>query len=1090
MSAGHGHSAPGPVGTGDTGRRHPASPASPTPPTGHGAPAAQGPDGGPCSGGSTGRDGGTGPEDGTGSGGGTGSAGPGAVPPLDGTALLRIAGVPCALWTAAGNPRLTERLADHAEAADRRAARAGSLAAGLGAVVPDPGLTDAERHAVLALRRRLHSGAAPRPGECGLLNRLPAVPERLAREAGELLRATRAATAAQSALERELAAERERAGALAWRLLDESPVLRAFVDTATPGLTTDIARILAEGETWTGKRLRKRSGYLWRAIARAAVKTTPRGWACHIATIPVEQPPPSAAPPADARAGTGTAPGAYGGTSGPGTPGVRGPAPVPTAAPTPTAAGGPASARPAGEPAARAGGRSPAAPAARSAGGDDPGAGTEAIARPGPVPHGPGGGAAGGRSPSSDGSSEGRTALLPPGAVVGALAATTAENVHLLRSRLTDADAWQRDPDVLVAPAALYTTDAEGRLQCYGADPDDPGRVRRVAVRRTPPLNAVLGILATGPRTLAELENAIAGPGGSPALRGFVGHLVRLGVLQPCLPPRRITGGWIAARDVRRPGALPYPAGTGRPHDWFTDSYRTVDATVPAAAADRVRHGLVVAARVDALRKADLAAGPATAPPYGHVLDAVGTAPRPADALLLELLAADAAEPAAVPVRRYEGWHPAHDPGSGYARLLARIDHHRDTGPDGGTDLSDLSDLSDTFDTFDIDHALLDALGAPPADQVLPAWPLDCLLRPLPGPAGPVAVLETASAARVLDARFAEALHTLHGRHDAVDAYRAFLAAVERHSGARFVELLLPPAGERAANAVRRPVTTGWWTGDPNHPAYCAPGGPPQRYLPLGRITLRRPPGPDGTPGPQVIAEADGVRVLPVHHATRVPAPPYDTLAALLLRAGHPAATAAVQLGGVAHAFPASAGITRTPRLTAGGDLVIAPATWRVPRSRLWPPRAGDLAKARALAVLTRTARLPRCVLVRPSAAAKPVPVDLAASSATTLIERLCAAIPGDELLIEEMLPDPGRLTLRDAAHHGAAVAGQLQLTVVPVRDPDELAALAAAALAPGVPGPPASGAAATGTVTTQQEEGARRSRAGRKQEFPCPSPN
>ncbi|MEU5159484.1 lantibiotic dehydratase [Streptomyces sp. NPDC020875] len=982
--------------------------------------------------------------------------------------------MPCALWTAAGNPRLTERLADHAEAADRRAARAGSLAAALGAVVPDPGLTDAERHALLALRRRLHSGAAPRPGECGLLNRLPAVPERLAREAGELLRATRAATAAQSTLERELAAERERAGALAWRLLDESPVLRAFVDTATPGLTTDIARILAEGETWTGKRLRKRSGYLWRAIARAAVKTTPRGWACHIATIPVEPAPSPAAPPAGAPGGTGTAPGAYDGTPGPGTPGVRGPAPAPTTAPTPTAAGGPPSARPVGEPAARADNHSPAA------GGADPGVSTESAARPGPEPHRPGGATVRAASRGNDG----RTALLPPGAVVGALAATTAENVHLLRSRLTDADAWQRDPEVLVAPAALHTTDAEGRLQCYGADPDDPGRVRRVAVRRTPPLNAVLGLLATGPRTLAELENAIAGPGGSPALRGFVAHLVRLGVLQPCLPPRRITGGWIAARDVRRPGTLPHPAGTGRPHDWFTDSYRTVDATVPATAADRVRHGLLVAVRVDALRRADLAAGPAATPPYGHVLDAIGTEPRPVDALLLELLAADAATPSAVPVRRYEGWHPAYDPGSGYARLLARIDHHRDTGSDGG------AGLSDPVDAFDIDHALLDALGAPPADEVLPAWPLDCLLRPLPGPSGPVAVLETASAAHVLDARFAEALRTLHGRHDAVDAYRAFLAAVERHSGARFVELLLPPAGERAANAVRRPVTTGWWTGDPNHPAYCAPGGPPQRYLPLGRITLRRPPGPDGAPGPRVIAEADGVRVLPVHHATRVPAPPYDTLAALLLRAGHPAATAAVQLGGPAHAFPESAGIARTPRLTVGGDLVIAPATWRVPRARLWPPRAGDLARARALAVLTRTARLPRCVLVRPSAAAKPVPVDLTASSATTLIERLCAAVPGDELLIEEMLPGPGRLTLRDAAHHGAAVAGQLQLTVVPVRDPDELAALAAAALAPGVPGPPASGAAATGTVTTQQEEGARRPRAGRKQEFPCPSPN
>ncbi|MFD0392185.1 hypothetical protein ACFQ3Z_02985 [Streptomyces nogalater] len=42
---------------------------------------------------------------------------------------------------------------------------------------------------------------------------------------------------------------------------------------------------------------------------------------------------------------------------------------------------------------------------------------------------------------------------------------------------------------------------------------------------------------------------------------------------------------------------------------------------------------------------------------------------------------------------------------------------------------------------------------------------------------GPVAVLETASAAGVLDARFADGLRTLHGGYGNNDAYRAFLAA-------------------------------------------------------------------------------------------------------------------------------------------------------------------------------------------------------------------------------------------------------------------------------------------------------------------------
>ncbi|MGV9315392.1 lantibiotic dehydratase [Streptomyces sp. NPDC003691] len=883
---------------------------------------------------------------------------------IGGTALVRIAGVPCALWTAAGNPRLAERLADHADAADRRAARARWLAAALGEVVPDGRLADAERHAVLALRRRLHSGAAPRPGECGMLTRLPAVPWPLAREAGELLRDARAGAAAQSALERELAGERERVGALAWRLLDESPVLRAFVDTASPGLTADIARILAEGEGWTGKRLRKRSGYLWRAVARAAVKTTPRGWACHIAAVPVAE------QPAAVRGG------ALAGDPGPfGAPG-----------PLLPAADAPASFQP------------------------------PAPGRPAP--------------------------LLPPGAAVGALAATAAENVHLVRTRLTAADPWEGDPATTYVPAALQVTDPDGRIRCYGVDPADPARTRQVAVRRTRVLDTVLRLLAAGPCTLPDLERAIAGPAGAPALHGFLGHLVRLGVLQPCGAPRRHTGAWVPARDLRRPGTLPHPARSGRTDDWFVDSYRTLDATVPAAATERVRRALAAVARVDRLRQADAAAAPGSAAPPAAA-GAVGEEPRPLGAVLAHLLA-DGAPPAGLgTLRRYAGWHPPHDPASGYARLLAHIDRHRDET------------------TVDIGHGLLDALGAPPAEEVLPAWPLDCLLRPLPGPGGPVAVLETASAAHVLDARFAEALHTLHGRHEPVDAYREFLAAVERRSGARFVELLLPPAGERAANAVRRPVTTRWWTGDPNHAAYCPPGGPPQRYLPLDRITLRR------SPGTGLTAEADGVRLLPVHHATRVPLPPYDLLAGLLLRAGHPAAATTLRLDGLAAAEPRTPEVVRTPRLTAGGDLVVSPATWRVPRELLRPARDGDFARARALAALARAAHLPRCVLVRPSADAKPLPVDLTSPVAITLFERLCATVPGDDLLIEEMLPGPDRLTLRDAAHHGAAVAGQLLLTLAPTRDPEELAALAAAALTHGVPGPRTPCATATGTVTT-----------------------
>ncbi|WP_129837932.1 hypothetical protein [Streptomyces sp. RFCAC02] len=96
---------------------------------------------------------------------------------LGGTALLRIAGMPCDAWTAGAAPRLFDAVADHAADTERLAAHARALADRLGAeVVTHPALPAADRGAVLALRRRLHSGAAPRPADCRLLRHSPAVP--------------------------------------------------------------------------------------------------------------------------------------------------------------------------------------------------------------------------------------------------------------------------------------------------------------------------------------------------------------------------------------------------------------------------------------------------------------------------------------------------------------------------------------------------------------------------------------------------------------------------------------------------------------------------------------------------------------------------------------------------------------------------------------------------------------------------------------------------------------------------------------------------------------------------------------------------
>ncbi|MFF2325598.1 MULTISPECIES: lantibiotic dehydratase [unclassified Streptomyces] len=941
---------------------------------------------------------------------------------LGGTALVRASGVPCSMWTAAGGSGLFGRIVEHADALDRQSVHARRLAGPLSDIVADARLTDAERRAVLALRRRLHTGAAPRPADCALLEGLSAAPRELVREAGELCRASASHLVTRAELDRALGDERERVGALAWTLVSTSPVLRAFLDTAMPGLAEEVTARLADGESWSGKRLRKRSAYLWRAMGRAAAKTTPRGWVGQVAPVPV----------------------------GPQEPG---PGPSGTPADDPACAGGEGRLALG---AVREGLLAPAEGAAC--------AGGEGLLAPG------------------DGTAcaEGER-LLAPGAALDALAATVVENVHTVRAGAGTPDLGAADPATLLAPAPLHLTDGGGGeggsggvLRCFAIDPGDPGRLRQVAVRRTAPLDLLLTLFAEGPRTLAELERAL--PAADPAvLRGFLTHLTGLGVLQPCVAPRRRHSAWTPAAQSLRSGTLPGPEtepGDREPGGWFLDSCRRLDTRVPDRAAARVQRALRTAHRLAALRRADRDAV-SDAPPHAPGTERLDGRPRPLGEILTALLSSDRTPPPVPELRRYPGWHPAHSPDSGYARLLAHLascrDRTRKAGAAGAVGA----------DVVDVDDDLLDALGAPPAPDTVPPWPLDCLLRPLPGP-GPVAVLETASPAGILDARFAEGLQALYGGYGTVEVYRDFLAAVERRAGVRFVELLVPPVTERAANAVRRPVTTRWWTGDPNAAAYFGPGGPAPRYLPLDRITLRRS-------GDRIVAEADGVRVVPVHHATRSPMPPYDRLVRLLLSAGHPWARTMLRLDGLAAAFPAGPGITWTPRVTVGAELVVSPATWRVPRARLWRPDDGDLDRVRVLASLGRAAGLPRFAFVRPAFEAKPVPVDLDALTALNVIERCCAALPGDELIFEEMLPGPVAgaqgPTLCDALHRGEPVAAEVMLRVPFDRTAEELAADAAAALIQDVPGPSAHRAAVAGAATQQETP-------RKQEESPCPSWN
>lgn len=924
---------------------------------------------------------------------------------LGGTALVRLAGVPASAWELAGNEALFARGAELARLRRRQTAQAAALSELLGEeAVPDDRLSTSERRAVLALRRRLFAGdvlgaepLAPAPAA-----RLRALHPRLDAELSQLTADATMLAAAHGAFAREVSAERDRVGALALDVVRASAVLRSFVDSVSPRLVPDAERRLAQGACWSGKPLRKTSAALWRAIGRAAMKTTPRGWTGQLCAVPV---------------------------LGPETPG----------------------------------------------------------------------GAEGEVAPAEGG--------LLRGAGVGDLAAQAVENVHLLAARHAALDPAALAPETPLALTPLHFPahdDAATPLfRCAVVDPAAPARLRGVTLRRTVALDAVLAAFADGPRTLGETEAFLAAgtpcEGGGEAarraalLRGLLGHLLRLGVLQVCGGPRGRVLPWTAPEGVRAwrrtPRLVPDSAATDT---WYVDSYRTSAAAVPADAAARVARGVRLAARLHALRDPRTAPGtrPAGGPaPWERLPGAslIGERPRPLGELVAALVPteesgsqgapapSDAAPGGAVRAlepARYAGWRPAEVPGSGYARLLAHLAAHLDE------------------DHIDIDADLLDALGAPPAGQALPAWPLDCLLRPLPGstpgggsgPGSPVAVLESVSPGSMIDARFADALDALYGSYANVSAYRAFLAAVERNTGARFLELLAPPLATRAANAVRRPVTTSWCTGDPNLALYYGrtvvaetarrvpgasrePGGgarePAVRHVPLHRITLRRV-------GPSLLAEVDGVRVLPVVHATRTAVPPWDTVQRLLQAAGHPGTGYVVRLGGLAAAFPHAA---RVPRLTLGGDLVVSPAQWRVPRALMWRTEAPEAAKVTALAALREGYGLPRFCFARATPEAKPVPVDLSALPTVNLLERLYAD-PGSEPLLEEALPGPRQLLLREgdqAGEQGAGLAAQLLLRTPHDRAAGDLAAHAAAALGgpTDLPGLRVPGARTAGADTT-----------------------
>ncbi|MFI9550968.1 lantibiotic dehydratase [Nonomuraea endophytica] len=560
-------------------------------------------------------------------------------------------------------------------------------------------------------------------------------------------------------------------------------------------------------------------------------------------------------------------------------------------------------------------------------------------------------------------------------ALSGATAWQWTENLHAGRN----GEAAFDEPGALLTVTPLHWFDGD-TLVAWVTRLDGEVSVTEVRVRRIPLLESVRAALRPGAMTVEKLEESIAVPDRR-VLRPFLAHLADIGLVEVCRPPRTTVSGW----------ARPLPQPPDR--DGFLDVYRRAAGVL--APGREVESELRQVFRLLTLMRDD-------APPAVPEED---FAEEPALSLFRRRL--ETARP-----HRHapaDGWPLPRTEGSGYASLIAWLDGEAGEQP-----------------------VVIPDLGA--GDEEL-SWPVDCLLRPLPG-AG--AAFDALAPAAALDARFADALHTLYGPPPHVTAYRRFLERVERETGYLFVEVLVPPLSVRAANAVRRPRYTRAWTGDADLASYCGDTAS-ARYIPLDTIMIRRKGGRIG-------ATVDGRPIWPILHSTRVAIPPWDLLAGILQ------AAAPTPLGrplGIDLRTPLTAlpGRAFLPRVMAGDRLVISAAQWRVGRAKFWSAGEPALRRAQALDALRERLGLPRWVLVTDPLTGGRVRCDLESLRAVTAIDRMLIHDP-ETITVTEALPAPVDYPVTTpspgpAARHAAQLMVRLPMDVCP----DDLARRTARAI-------------------------------------------
>lgn len=560
-------------------------------------------------------------------------------------------------------------------------------------------------------------------------------------------------------------------------------------------------------------------------------------------------------------------------------------------------------------------------------------------------------------------------------------ATTWAENIHSKRCQLLRQSLGELKPATRVALTPLHFPDGD-RLRCWVSDPEQPAKLSEIELRRTPFLAAVVETLSRGTLPLAELEEALSGVPGyeSQELRyGVLDHLMRIGVLELSQSPVVIATPWKSlAAHARDTSAQ---ARARKKDEGFLDVYRKAQGALALSLCREMQGAFTAVQRL--LRAIEIdqrepRAGVPAASGKQTLLD------------FLKERTAAAADPPPQDSPRPQHWPQPRRDDSTYARLL-RLIRARTAAAQ-----------------VDLTTDLLDSCCVPDGDI---DWPTDCVLRLAREGAGYLAVLGDAFPAGTLDARFLGPLQDFGQNVGHMHSYQRFLERLESLTGTRFVELLIPPLSIGAANAVLRPLYTRYWTGDADLHTYVAASHGQPEYLLLSEIFLTRVEG-------QLYAEARGMPLCPVYHATRIPMPPWNIVAETLLAAGPlPMRWSPRKLHWSLDAFP---DLRYLPRITVCGKLVICGAQWRLSKEELREEVTDLRQRVRWLNQMRARLNLPRWAFVSADRAGeKPMPIDWESIRAIRTLERAVHNAE-QEIRIVEMLPAPGDLAVTGDA--GATV--------------------------------------------------------------------